>query len=74
MLRFEGQIVGPWVEEMRRACERHLQPGTSLILDFAEVSFLDRNGIETLRNLRRDSLQIINCSPFVRAQLKEIRA
>jgi hypothetical protein len=69
-LRLEGRVVGPWVEELRRACEGVLDAGAMLALDLSEVSFVDRNGVELVRSLRNQNVTLLNCSPFVTEQLK----
>ena len=50
-LRLEGRVIGPWVEELRRSCERALDRGGRLTLDLAHVSFIDRDGIALFRDL-----------------------
>ena len=32
-LRIEGRVIGPWVVELRRACERALAGAAELTLD-----------------------------------------
>ena len=70
ILRLEGRLIGPWVEELRRSCDRVLPAGVKLTLDFSEVSFVDRNGIELIRTLGKRNVALLNCSPFVAEQLK----
>jgi ABC-type transporter Mla MlaB component len=71
-LRLEGQIVGPWVEELRNSCERVLTQGKRLTLDFADLSFVDREGIALLRALAERRVEFANCSRFVAELLKEL--
>lgn len=68
-LRLEGQMVGPWVEELQRACEPYLGDGHALTLDFAGVSFIGREGVAFCRTLRQRHARFTNCSPFVKEQL-----
>ena len=70
VLEVEGHVVGPWVEELRRLCERALDAGDELTLDVARVDFVDRDGVDLLRNLRTRHVPLVNCSAFVAAQLK----
>ena len=55
LLRLEGQVRGPWVEELRRACDQMLGEnghyGNRLVLDLAEVSFIDADGVTLFREL-----------------------
>jgi anti-anti-sigma regulatory factor len=75
-LRLEGQVRGPWVEELRRACGQFLgkngHVGNRLVLDLAEVSFIDADGVTLFRELTARRVLITNCSPYVAEQLKEV--
>ncbi len=64
-LRLEGRLSGPWVEELRRACEPVLARGDPLILDLAEVSFLDEAAVALLRRLRARRVALLRPSLFV---------
>jgi ABC-type transporter Mla MlaB component len=70
-LRLEGQVVGPWVEELRRSCERILEVGGAVTIDLADVSFLDREGVALIRALADRRVTLLNSSLFVTEQLKE---
>ncbi|MBI4013281.1 MAG: hypothetical protein HY359_13265 [Candidatus Rokubacteria bacterium] len=69
-LRLEGQLIGPWVAELRRACQEVLHRGRALTLDLADVSFLDADAIELVRTLASHRVAVTNCSPFVAEQLR----
>jgi hypothetical protein len=69
ILRLEGQIIGPWVDELQRACER-LLGASSVTLDLSNVSFVERRGVELLRSLGTRGVPLLHCSPFVVEQLK----
>lgn len=71
-LRLEGLVIGPWVDELNGLCERCLARGARPILDLSEVSFVDREGIELLRDLELRGVAFLNCSPFVAEQLKAV--
>ena len=68
-VRLEGQMVGPWVDEVGRACEPLLVDGHLLVLDFSRVSFVDRAGVALCRRLRQGHATLQNCSPFVKEQI-----
>ena len=72
-LRLEGRIVGPWVDELKIACEQSLARKQTIKLDLAEVTYLDRNGVELLRKFKNQNIRLERCSPFVTQELKEIR-
>jgi len=69
-LRLDGSIVGQWVELLRSSCEQVLQSDGHVILDLMGVSFADNDGVGLLQQLERRHATIINCSPFLREQIK----
>ena len=70
ILRLEGRIAGPWVTELWNACEKVLDEGKALVLNLAEVSFLDNAGVNLLMKIRAQGIALAECSPFVTEQLK----
>lgn len=68
-LHLEGQLIGPWVDELARTCDR-LLPTRSVTLDLARVSFVERRGVQLLRALGARGVPLLHCSPFVAEQLK----
>jgi len=72
ILLLEGQVSQHWVEVTREVCEQVLSPGTQLTLDLAGVTFADRAGVALLQELQQRHVKLINGSPFLREQLKEI--
>ncbi len=69
LLRLEGQVLGPWVAEVDRSCEEALGASGKLTLDLADVTFIDRDGIELLRRLMHVGVMVLNSSPFIQTQL-----
>ena len=70
-LRLDGSIAGQWVDLLRSSCEQVFQSDGHVILDLTGVSFADHDGVRLLRRLdRRSQVTIINCSPFLREQMK----
>jgi anti-anti-sigma regulatory factor len=76
LLRLAGHVSGPWVEELRRACGQILGTNGShsnrLVLDLAEVSFIDADGVTLFQELTARRVLVTNCSPFVAEQLKGV--
>jgi hypothetical protein len=71
-LRVEGRITGPWVEELRAACNLHTFPDVvELSLELADISFADAAGIALLRELRNRGVGLTHTTPFLAEQLKE---
>jgi anti-anti-sigma regulatory factor len=75
-LRLEGQITGPWVEELRRVFTEAV--GTNghargpLVIDLAGVSFLDADGLALFHELAARRARFTNCSSFVAEQLRGV--
>jgi RNA polymerase sigma-70 factor (ECF subfamily) len=68
-LHVEGRIVGTAVHELERAVAT--VPGDAApILDFAGVSFIDRDAARALAALVRDGAAVVGCSPFVEEMLR----
>ncbi len=72
VLRLEGRVIGPWVEEVKRLSEEVLASGATLIVDLSEVSFVDREGVELFRSLSDRRVLFRNTSVFVAEQLKSV--
>jgi len=78
LLRLEGQVTGPWVEELRRACiettshNGHGAHAHPLVLDLTNVSFIDAEGVALFRELTAHWVSLTNCSVFIAEQLKEV--
>jgi hypothetical protein len=71
-LRVEGRITGPWVEELRTACNLHtFSDEVQLSLELADISFADAAGIALLRELGSRGVGLIHTAPFLTEQLKD---
>jgi ABC-type transporter Mla MlaB component len=71
-LRVEGRITGPWVEELRTACNVHtFSEDVQLSLELADISFADAAGIALLRELRNTGVGFVRTTPFLSEQLKD---
>lgn len=64
-LKLEGKLLEAWVSEVRNACAP--SPGWSgrTRLDLSAVTFADATGIELVRELLRQGVEIAACSGFV---------
>ncbi len=69
-LRLEGRVAGPWVTELWKACEKALGEGRILILNLADVSFLDSAAVTLLTKVRSRGVELAECSQFIEEQLK----
>jgi anti-anti-sigma regulatory factor len=74
--KVEGQVLGQWVDELRRVCEEALArnggPDHRLVLDLDGLSFLDAAGVALFRELAARNVSFTNCSVFIAEQLKEV--
>jgi anti-anti-sigma regulatory factor len=72
ILRLEGRVVGPWVDELRRAClEQHAAPHRPLTIDLGAVTFVDSAGIALFDEIF-PTVTLINCSLFAVEQLRAV--
>jgi anti-anti-sigma regulatory factor len=69
-LQLAGRLAGEWVGELKRACELARAEHGHVILDFADVVFVDRRGATLVQSLLHEGMSLINCSPFITEQLK----
>lgn len=74
-LRVEGRLTGLCVDELRQSCQLHMpNDGGRFTLDMADLSFADSTGIELLKDLMRQKIEIINLAPFLVLQLREAKS
>ena len=67
----EGKIVGPWVDELQRLSQDALALNKSISLNLENVWFVDARGAALLHDLAEKQVSQLNCSQFVRQQVKE---
>ena len=71
LLKLEGKLREPWVEELARSARRPLPAGHGPIrLDLSSVTFADKAGVRLLRELLRQGVEIAATSAFVAALLR----
>jgi len=75
-LRLEGQVTGPWVDELRRVCTETFGNNghgkNHIVIDLAGVSFLDGDGIALFHELAARRVLFTECSAFVAEQLRGV--
>jgi ABC-type transporter Mla MlaB component len=71
VLKLEGRLVGPWVDELYRAYEKYSGRNDPVELNLADVSYVDRKGVTLLQSLKLRNVRFHGCSPFVEEELKE---
>lgn len=70
LLRLEGRIIGPWVNELRDVCESFARDGVKITLDLEEVVFADDGAVALLTGLQNRGITLIRLTPFVEEQMK----
>jgi anti-anti-sigma regulatory factor len=62
-IKLEGELLGAWVSAVRDVCAgRGRRPRR---LDLAAVTYVDAAGVQLLRDLIADGVEIAACSSFV---------
>jgi anti-anti-sigma regulatory factor len=69
-LKVEGTLVGEWVSLLEEKILESLESNKKVLLDFSELRFVDEPGIEMLRRMPPEKLEIANCSRFIEELLK----
>ena len=70
-LKVEGRIASTWNVVLERECRALLRERKSVVLDFANVTHIDRSGVIMLKELSTEGVEIINCSAFFECLLTE---
>ena len=68
-IKLEGELLGPWVDSVRDACAVRGRRPRHLRLDLAAVIYVDTAGIQLLRDLVAEGVEIAACSSFIGALL-----
>ncbi len=68
-LKVEGRVVGDWVPELDQVCGSCLSQKKKVILDFSDVTFIDRRGMNALKRLLGERVQIMGARLMIQALL-----
>ncbi|NUQ61054.1 MAG: hypothetical protein HUU20_01110 [Pirellulales bacterium] len=71
ILRLEGRLLAPWLDEFRSACARADAGSELMALDLADLTYVDEAGARLLRRLVDQGVPICACSAFVAELLRE---
>jgi hypothetical protein len=63
--RIEGEIAGEHVEELARFADAARRPAAPILIDMADVTFVDHAGAVLLRRLRDEGFVFVNGSSFI---------
>ena len=64
-IKLEGELLEPWVPTVRDACKRRGRRSGRVQLDLAAVTYADAAGVQLLRDLLGEGVDIAACSSFV---------
>ncbi len=72
LLKLEGSIKGPWVDELRKAwlASANMADGQPMSIDLGAVSFVDAKGRDLLLRMQREGLSLKGHSSFLRQLLE----
>ena len=72
----EGKLVGPWVKELEKGWESALaaNPARMMLVDLADVSFIDSEGRALLARMRRKGARLLSTGVLINAIVAEIDA
>jgi anti-anti-sigma regulatory factor len=71
VLKAEGQIVAEWVSVLEDECRDLARRDREVVLDLANVSYLDGRAVKLIRALAAGPVSLVNCSPLVEELLAE---
>lgn len=70
VLKLEGKVTEQWAALLDGECRAFLRKQKTLLLDCAEVNFLDAQGVDVLRNLPLNEVTIIGAPGIVTELLR----
>lgn len=71
VLKLEGKLLEPWIEELCGAWARAEARGGHVGLDLSDVSYVDAAGTKSLRSLVQRGASLSGCSAFVAELLRD---
>lgn len=72
VLRLEGKLLAPWIDELARALADAQSSGAHVALDLERLDFADPAGVEWLRRRLRDGLTVTASSRYLATLLPEV--
>ena len=68
-VKLEGKLLGPWVLEVRAACQQAAAARGHSRLDLSAVTYVDSDGEKLLDELLSSGTELVDCSRFIAALL-----
>jgi anti-anti-sigma regulatory factor len=69
-IKLEGKLMGPWVDEVRKACATGTDLSSRISLDLSDLTFLDAAGEGLLCDLIGRGMEVVACSGYVAERLR----
>ena len=70
ILKLEGKLQGPWVDEAHDAHALSAAQASRICLDLSGLTFADGEGAALLRELIRSGAQVVGCSSYIAESLQ----
>ncbi len=70
ILKLEGKLLEPWIEELRGAYTRAKSRSERVVLNLADLTYADEAGTRVLGNFVQLGVPIGECSAFVTELLR----
>jgi ABC-type transporter Mla MlaB component len=70
-LQLDGRVTGQWIELLRESAESVLAEGLRLTLDWANICFIDCEGLALIKGLIGRGVRQVNAPLFVAEQIKK---
>ncbi|MFB3829365.1 MAG: TolC family protein [Bryobacteraceae bacterium] len=71
--RLEGKLAGPWVPELEQCwLATAAAPGQGVVLDLAQVDFIDEAGRKLLARMHARGVRLLAKAPWIRAVVEQI--
>jgi hypothetical protein len=64
-IKLEGKLLGPWIDEVSKACAASTSPSSRIKLDLSALNFVDAAGERLLRELIARGIEVVACSSYV---------
>ena len=70
----EGKLIGPWVKELENCWESAsvVCPSRTMLVDLADVSFIDAEGRALLARMREKGVRLLSTGVLINAIVDEI--
>jgi anti-anti-sigma regulatory factor len=72
----EGKLIGPWVKELEKYWQSAVavNPSRAMLVDLADVTFVDSDGRGLLARMRRKGVRFLSTGVLINAIVAEIDA